>query len=139
MGTPVPTQPLHSYHLLALPQVSGKYPWKDVEKPPPPSGHVPSDGVAERLDQRWKQVMIGLLTKGHRNFMDAYSSGSHLPCLPIPPDIYLECSKREFDRNLRHWRRLLHVYDVAEDGSTTCPDLLSCLGEDDEWPTPIET
>ncbi|KAJ9450692.1 hypothetical protein DIPPA_11573 [Diplonema papillatum] len=65
--------PLHAYDLLKLPAISGKYPWKQVIRPACPPGAALSDEMAERVDQRWKQVIIGLLTPGHRNFIRAYS------------------------------------------------------------------
>eukprot|EP01060_Flectonema_neradi_P029425 TRINITY_DN4070_c5_g1_i1.p1 TRINITY_DN4070_c5_g1~~TRINITY_DN4070_c5_g1_i1.p1 ORF type:complete len:324 (+),score=81.96 TRINITY_DN4070_c5_g1_i1:43-1014(+) len=96
---------------LDLPQMQGRFPWKELPKPPPPVSRIPSIHVQERLDQRWKQIVIGLLTPGHQNFLAAFKRGDALAVTPIPPDIYTECSKREFDRKLRHWRRLLHLFD----------------------------
>eukprot|EP01064_Diplonema_japonicum_P003194 TRINITY_DN12094_c0_g1_i1.p1 TRINITY_DN12094_c0_g1~~TRINITY_DN12094_c0_g1_i1.p1 ORF type:complete len:342 (+),score=64.51 TRINITY_DN12094_c0_g1_i1:25-1026(+) len=131
---------LHPYLKLDLPQVSGRYPWKEVERPLPPSGHTPSKHVVERLDQRWKQVVIGLLTKGHRNFKQAYQNGEELPTVPAPPDIYTECSKREFDRQLRHWRRSLHLFDDRDDGEHDDDEeeVESGSVEDDDAPSLVD-
>ena len=105
---------------LDLPVVPGRFPWKDLPKPAPPSGRIPSIHVQERLEQRWKQIVIGLLTPGHQNFLAAFRRGDALAVTPIPPDIYTECSKREFDRKLRHWRRLLHLFDDPYAEPTDC-------------------
>eukprot|EP01059_Diplonema_ambulator_P031747 TRINITY_DN5928_c1_g1_i1.p1 TRINITY_DN5928_c1_g1~~TRINITY_DN5928_c1_g1_i1.p1 ORF type:complete len:395 (+),score=95.68 TRINITY_DN5928_c1_g1_i1:51-1187(+) len=125
-----PREKLHPYLLMELPEISGKYPWREVERPPPPPGVVPSQHVAERLDQRWKQVVIGLLTKGHRNFVQAYQRGDKLGVIPTPPDIYAECSKREFDRQLRNWRRTLHLFDSDAPDSSPPKDGYEGLMDD---------
>ncbi|KAJ9456403.1 hypothetical protein DIPPA_21687 [Diplonema papillatum] len=154
MTTPV----LHPYYLLDLPQRTGKYPWQDILKPPLPKP-VPTDMVLQCLDQRWKQVIIGLLTRGCHNFVKAWRKRygefstidpddsrllpfapfvpnrppnpkwKLLPCYPRPPDVYTECSKRVFDKKLRNWRTKLHEFDDFSEGEADEGDLQAPPGD----------
>eukprot|EP01063_Lacrimia_lanifica_P004104 TRINITY_DN12297_c0_g1_i1.p1 TRINITY_DN12297_c0_g1~~TRINITY_DN12297_c0_g1_i1.p1 ORF type:complete len:481 (+),score=201.01 TRINITY_DN12297_c0_g1_i1:206-1444(+) len=80
---------------------------------------VETDG--HRLSQRNKQIDFGKLTLGHRNYCAAVprqerqmGNENH----PVTPRYDQVCSKRSWDSQVQHWRRMLHRWDHGPDPAT---------------------
>eukprot|EP00668_Euglena_longa_P048397 GGOE01065465.1.p1 GENE.GGOE01065465.1~~GGOE01065465.1.p1 ORF type:complete len:464 (-),score=83.60 GGOE01065465.1:354-1745(-) len=90
-----------------------------------------------RLEQRQKQIDFGLATTGYANYVACLKSNPE-QVKPIPiPNIYVKCSKRSWDGQIKHWRRLLHIWDegMPEDRHLQDPNAV----EDAEWVDPEPT
>ncbi len=76
-----------------------------------------------RLIARQKQILIGSLFPGFKNFIAFYDNlpeyqqyaPEYTINYPIPPNIYMDCSKRSFDGQINKWHRLFHDYDSIWD------------------------
>jgi hypothetical protein len=76
-----------------------------------------------RLQQRQKQIDFGLATIGYANYV-AWLSSNKGSVKPIPlPNIHAQCSKRTWDAQIKHWRRLLHLWDNVEPPTGTPQDV----------------
>ena len=74
-----------------------------------------------RLSQRRKQICFGKVTIGYRNFDEGVAladrqEGNDLH--PATPRYDQVCSKRSWDSQIGHWRRMLHSWDNGPDPST---------------------
>ncbi|KAJ9461571.1 Histone RNA hairpin-binding protein [Diplonema papillatum] len=67
---------------------------------------------AARFRQRVKQVVIGKMTHGYRNYTKLTPKGSreeeHMDTPHVSPRSIAEVSKREFETAVRTWRKFLH-------------------------------
>eukprot|EP01062_Namystynia_karyoxenos_P016356 TRINITY_DN15960_c0_g1_i1.p2 TRINITY_DN15960_c0_g1~~TRINITY_DN15960_c0_g1_i1.p2 ORF type:complete len:440 (+),score=116.20 TRINITY_DN15960_c0_g1_i1:145-1464(+) len=68
---------------------------------------------AHRINQRQKQINLGRMTEGFKNYMRLIEMGvqipEHMECtVPNPSQ---RCSKRAWDAMVRSWRRTLHSFD----------------------------
>eukprot|EP01060_Flectonema_neradi_P019487 TRINITY_DN2664_c1_g1_i1.p1 TRINITY_DN2664_c1_g1~~TRINITY_DN2664_c1_g1_i1.p1 ORF type:complete len:257 (+),score=72.09 TRINITY_DN2664_c1_g1_i1:67-837(+) len=69
-----------------------------------------------RMKQRLKQVQIGKSTIGYENYRKCVSTeeriaGTHLDTPVVSVGANATTSKRDFEEQLRMWRRYLHTYD----------------------------
>eukprot|EP00755_Sulcionema_specki_P014675 Sspe_Gene.57342::Locus_31469_Transcript_1_1_Confidence_1.000_Length_1432::g.57342::m.57342 len=91
-------------------------PWgPEIVLPPVPASHRAGKQIEEdkhRLEQREKQVELGMNTIGYKNYKRAKEIGFAFTCPePKTPNIYQKCSKRAWDGQMRRWRQLLHEFD----------------------------
>lgn len=74
--------------------------------------HVSVLGVsAKRVAGRQRQVDIGKARPEYIRYVQAVPKECRTPTRPRTPDPTARVSKRQFDRQLSEWRRLLHEYD----------------------------
>eukprot|EP01062_Namystynia_karyoxenos_P080804 TRINITY_DN8769_c0_g1_i1.p1 TRINITY_DN8769_c0_g1~~TRINITY_DN8769_c0_g1_i1.p1 ORF type:complete len:728 (+),score=168.36 TRINITY_DN8769_c0_g1_i1:82-2265(+) len=90
-------------------------PWQ-LEQPPSPPAHANETARRpNRVRQRWRQVKLGKCTREYRAVVEHFAQGRPLPKgvteRPATPDIYADTSKRQFDVEVRQWRRALHSFD----------------------------
>eukprot|EP01062_Namystynia_karyoxenos_P024428 TRINITY_DN19524_c0_g1_i1.p1 TRINITY_DN19524_c0_g1~~TRINITY_DN19524_c0_g1_i1.p1 ORF type:complete len:467 (+),score=86.24 TRINITY_DN19524_c0_g1_i1:93-1403(+) len=69
-----------------------------------------------RQRQRTKQIIIGKSTEGYQNYLERVPRecripGVHLDTPPVSPCKNVIISKRDFEHDLRVWRRFLHRWD----------------------------
>ena len=69
-----------------------------------------------RMKQRLKQVQIGKSTIGYENYRSCIAAreriaGTHLDTPIVSVEANATTSKRDFEEQLRMWRRYLHTYD----------------------------
>ena len=77
-----------------------------------PSTPVPFEPLtARRVQQRDRQVQMGLATQGYQNFCKVVKLSCPLRGDPQQPDPRKPCSKRSFDGVCLKWRRALHRFD----------------------------
>ncbi|KAF2070220.1 hypothetical protein CYY_008466 [Polysphondylium violaceum] len=67
----------------------------------------------KRLAARQRQIDIGKMTVGYKNFIEQVPKSKRKPTDPKTPNKYQICSKRSWDGQVRKWRRLLHQYDPS--------------------------
>uniref|UniRef100_A0A6B2LAU2 Histone RNA hairpin-binding protein RNA-binding domain-containing protein n=1 Tax=Arcella intermedia TaxID=1963864 RepID=A0A6B2LAU2_9EUKA len=73
-----------------------------------------------RIEQRQKQINFGKNTEGYHNYLALIPKPQRLKSHPQTPNPYALCSKRNWDRQVRTWRRTLHLWD--SDPSRATPD-----------------
>jgi hypothetical protein len=73
--------------------------------------HSVLDVVARRVAARQRQVDIGKARTEYVRYQAAVPKDQRTPSRPQTPDPAAPVSKRQFDRLLSEWRRLLHEYD----------------------------
>lgn len=64
-----------------------------------------------RAAARQRQLMIGKARPEYLRYVQCVPKDGRTPSCPQTPDPHAEVSKRQFDRQLSEWRRLLHEYD----------------------------
>eukprot|EP01064_Diplonema_japonicum_P021336 TRINITY_DN30866_c0_g1_i1.p1 TRINITY_DN30866_c0_g1~~TRINITY_DN30866_c0_g1_i1.p1 ORF type:complete len:237 (+),score=51.27 TRINITY_DN30866_c0_g1_i1:50-760(+) len=72
-----------------------------------------------RMRQRLKQIAIGKSTQGYMNYrkcvaLEGRDEAIHLNTPKTSPESNLRLSKREFEGELRTWRKFLHKYDDVD-------------------------
>ena len=83
----------------------------------PPTEPAP---LEHRLKQREKQLKLGRVTIGYRNYrllVPFHDRQQGNPDHPTTPDPTTDCSKRQWDNLISCWRRDLHRWDTEEDAS----------------------
>lgn len=80
-----------------------------------------ADGVSlkeweGRLNRREKQVQVGKNTAGYRGFREWEKMHGRQAGDPQTPRVAEQCSKRQFDGRLSHWRILLHAFSPRGNG-----------------------
>lgn len=68
---------------------------------------------AERQSRRQHQIDLGKATQGYRNLVVLREHGV-IPDGPQTPDPTVKFSKRQFDKEIREWRRKLHAFDNVD-------------------------
>ena len=71
-----------------------------------------------RIQARFKQIDFGYNTLGYARYIKLVPKDARsceVSRHPRTPDPYQSCSKRNFDGQIKKWRRLLHAYDPKED------------------------
>jgi hypothetical protein len=68
---------------------------------------------AERQSRRQHQIDLGKATQGYRNLVVLREHGV-IPDGPKTPDPTVKFSKRQFDKEIREWRRKLHAFDNVD-------------------------
>lgn len=69
---------------------------------------------AERQARRQHQIDLGKATQGYRNLCVLRANGV-IPHGPVTPDPAVKnVSKRQFDKEIREWRRKLHAFDNVD-------------------------
>lgn len=68
---------------------------------------------AERQSRRQHQIDLGKATQGYRNLIVLREHGV-IPDGPKTPDPTVKFSKRQFDKEIREWRRKLHAFDNVD-------------------------
>eukprot|EP01059_Diplonema_ambulator_P028179 TRINITY_DN46916_c0_g1_i1.p1 TRINITY_DN46916_c0_g1~~TRINITY_DN46916_c0_g1_i1.p1 ORF type:complete len:226 (+),score=61.41 TRINITY_DN46916_c0_g1_i1:151-828(+) len=81
-----------------------------------------------RMRQRLKQIAIGKSTDGYANYrrcvpMEKRDESIHLDTPRASPESNLRLSKREFESELRAWRKFLHKYDDVNPDAAGLPGL----------------
>ena len=123
--------PTHSDPYDRIPGRSGSAANSERDQPPsrgssdntpgrqkkPPTEPAP---LEHRLKQREKQLKLGRVTEGYRNYrllVPFHDRQQGNPDHPTTPDPTTECSKRQWDTLISCWRRDLHRWDAEDDAS----------------------
>lgn len=77
----------------------------------PPGAASAASVTARRALARQRQIDIGKARPEYLRYVKEVSKERRLPSQPQTPDPHASVSKRQFDRQLSEWRRLLHEYD----------------------------
>ena len=76
---------------------------------------LPAEELTEkRLQRRQKQIDIGKMSEGYQNYMKKVPKEARIPNEikhPRTPDPRQSISKRAFEKQVRNWRNLLHLWD----------------------------
>lgn len=86
-------------------------PAKRLYKIPPP----PEASLEHRLAQRQKQLDIGKATPEYRNYRATVPRKQRKKTDPGTPDKFQLISKRNWEGQVKAWRRRLHEWDTPED------------------------
>jgi|Transcript_85811 hypothetical protein len=78
-----------------------------------------ADVAARRTAARTRQVDIGKARPEYERYLASIPKERRTPTRPRTPDPAAPLSKRQFDRQLSEWRRLLHEYDDPSDPPDT--------------------
>eukprot|EP00158_Paraphelidium_tribonemae_P008461 Partr_v1_DN28584_c0_g1_i2_m72856 putative stem-loop binding protein len=77
--------------------------------PPPPSS------PKHRVSQRLKQLSIGKNTPEYGRYIALIPYSCRKRGDPVTPDVHQEISKRNWEGQVRKWRRLLHAFDPIDE------------------------
>jgi hypothetical protein len=67
-----------------------------------------------RIDKRKRQVELGKMSEGYQHYIKSVPINERVPGEmkhPKTPDVFLKVSKRSFEKQMRNWRNLLHLWD----------------------------
>jgi hypothetical protein len=67
--------------------------------------------TVHKVQQRTRQVMLGQVTDGYKNYLKVVQASQPVRGDPQTPDPQKPCSKRAFDGICSKWRRELHRFD----------------------------
>ncbi|EGC36948.1 hypothetical protein DICPUDRAFT_94190 [Dictyostelium purpureum] len=87
---------------------------EDTEESSVPSVETPKklrEIDPKRLAARQRQIDIGKMTAGYKNYIATVPKSKRKPTDPKTPNKNQVCSKRSWDGQVKKWRRLLHQYD----------------------------
>ena len=68
----------------------------------------------KRVQKRQRQIQLGKMSEGYQNYIAKVPKEKRIPNElkhPKTPDVYLKVSKRNFEKQMRNWRNLLHLWD----------------------------